>query len=876
MKKIRKRAWFEENLKNNLLKFFHLYKFNLETIKFKINLNKNGLNLLKIEPVIFSINFRIQLDISIIIKKKKNFYIEIFNFFQIKNIHKYFYLYLNSKFIHLLNFKKRILFKTRLKIKSNHQVKIEKFNSFTSYHITISKIKDFLFNLKKNKQNFYNLFNYFFLKHISNILQIKNLYFYFNFEINPDYFQIASFYISNKKVFDFTTNKVLFSTIISFFVLKDILHLFSNKFSLVITKIKKIFYFSIFLFNLIFNSSFLKFIFRKIILSMNSFYFFYQNLQLLFNIFKYFKNLPIFFKIKFNNLLITDKDIFGLFNLKDFYKATIELFFCKKLLFLLYFFYEKISLNLNSKSFLKIKLLDKLCLTIFLISKIYNLTYLIALKNEFIFLADIPIFKYRYKCLCLNIFFIDKTFRLLNIPQKICFLNYKPSFLLNKIFYDFFEYIDEFVTHFIFNCIFSYIVKKKNKENFKKCKDFLNFKLFKLIENKIKIHPACYHLHDFIEKNKLNFSLFSIKIVKLCIKLIFLIYSLFLASDNFNRKNFIFHFLSPKNSFFLKLIQLIFYKFIYLFMINEKIFFFNLFLFIKKNILYLKYITYDNKKKADFKNNLNFKFFYCQFNIYNIKMFWENFYIFLLKEKNNSKFLQIKTNVNLVQIFHDHIKNFFYFLFTYLIKKSKLKFYLISTSYFFRLFILILLLNSNNYLPKFILNYIIFKIIKKTNNKNSNLTNIFFYKKKFNKRIFNIKIYKKKYLQFSKFTYYGKKLNIIENSNFLKLEQNVIYLIYKLTKFFLKLKHKKFYKSFKKSNKLNLNFEFFLVFFVKSKLYKLEKENIYHFIFDRKIHMNYEIFQKNEFNSRISLLKYKKVFFYNFFGSYDTKLYSLL
>nr|UXY87781.1 hypothetical protein CcurKRNrm2_p090 [Cryptomonas curvata] len=895
MNKIRKRASFELHLKNNFLKFFHIYKFKMDNTNFKISFNKKRLAFINSNSVILFTNFEKYLFKNTIHKKNKNF--ESFNFsksdfFLFKHVYSNFYLILNINFIHFKNFKKRILFKEKLKSKTNKQKKIQRLDNKNLLNVIISKMKDWSLNVYQKKQNFYPLFSLFYFRNLSNILQIKKIFIYANFEINPEYFQITSLCISSKVLLNLAVNKSIYSTNFIFFILKAIFYLISNNFPLLKKRTKKEIFLSAFLLYFFFNWSFLKYISQKIMIQMRNFYFFFQNLQLLFDIFKYTKNLSIFITIKIKNFIRIGEYIPNLLDLKDYLKTIIKSIFCKKIILLIYHFYEKISRYLYNEKLFETNLLDRMCLKIFIISKTQKQNDLLACKNEFICFFHELIYKPR--CLCLNFFFINQVFILLKKQKKKIFLKNKFYIFLIKIFYSFLEYIDEFVFFFHISFIFLCIFKKKKKilfflnakkkkimlKSLIKFKHFLNFKLFNIIENKVKYLQTYSDLRNFISKKKKKKEFFLKNTIKLCLKLLFIIYTINKTSKNMNNQNFFFYLVKNEKKQYLKIIQFLLYKFIFFLLVSEKEFFFSLFKSVKNNIIYLKYLINCSTKKfflkLDFKTNLILNFPNLKTEICDIKNFWEKFYHTLLKKNIYDKFLKIKINFYSNQIFYNYTIYFFHFLVIYLLKKRKIKLYFISSSYFYRIFILVMLLNTNNYLPKFLFDYILLKNNRSSEKKISNLKNLFFNEISIKKKAFYINFYIKRYLHFSKFFYYKQNLNFIKINNFLPSEQNVETLIYILNNFFLELKFKKFKNKIKKIIKLSLKFTFFPFCFMYITICKLEREHSYHNLLDRKVDLILKKFQKNDFNSRINLAKFKKIFNSNFFGTYEIKFNSIL
>ena len=532
MKKIKKRATFEINLIYKTLTFYYNYKFNYYNYKIKIFSNRNVPIFTKIISKLLFIHFLINLNKNVNRKINKIlllFYPHKLKIFGLLSCQLHVYIFLKINFIHFLKFKLQTLFDKK---KKNYRLKNNDFVNINQIKIKFSIKKDWVFNSNhiKKKELFY-LLNSFNFKIISGMLFLRKIFFDMNLEINPDYFQILFSFVSFQQFLNSTNNNSVYSINLIFFIIKEIVILCSNNYFLIKKRNKKIIFSSTFFIYLIVYFNFLEFIFQKI--TKNS-YLFYQNFQLIIKIFKYIENFSIFFTRKIKNVIKMIKATYNLYKLKNYVYNLFLIIFQKKFVFLRFSFYEKFLRDLCTDRVLTIKLFDKFSLKIIKILESYKLTTVFFFNNEFnyLFLKII----YKPDCIFLNLFFIIQLFKLLKHEKNI--LNKKLHIILYEVFYRILISIDQFISssYFIKLFLFTFIKIKnylfyfkndKSKEEWKiliKSRHFFNFKIFNLLENKVRNLRLSNGFHNFIEKKKITKKFYVNKTIKLWIKIIFTIY----------------------------------------------------------------------------------------------------------------------------------------------------------------------------------------------------------------------------------------------------------------------------------------------------------------------------------------------------------------
>nr|UXY88285.1 hypothetical protein Cry52Nrm2_p094 [Cryptomonas curvata] len=913
--KIKRRASFEINLGQNVLNYIYNIKFKFNYLKFKIlSVNEKLKN-----KIIFGKFFFAKF--TLFLFKKNNLgYKKILHFLcsnklNIAPFNNFFFsfnLLLKTKFIHLVNFNNYYLKNEETKKKKNFKQKNEMFLKINSVKIQISTIKNYIcfyqvnYNVKFSYlliPNFYYFVNSIYSKNsLCKILFMKKLILDKINQINPEYFQVIISCSTVKKILKLIDIQCLFWVNFMFFIIKEIYLLILNEYYwLKKKKQRKVFLLSFFIF-IVYNSNLLEFVFKKITINTKNSYFFYQNLEIFFEIIKYIKHFSILINFILRDILKNYNHTYFGFNLKYYFYIVIDSIFGKKLIFLIFYFSEKISRHLNNEIFVKFNHLDKFFYKFFRLFAIRKFNQNSVAINKLVVLLFELVFK--NNCIYLNLFFVNQVYKLFikkqtNRRRKKKDKNYS---LLNLKMCELICSLDEYklplhFNKFLYNILLKKIFFLEYLKNLKrkltlpilvKSIELFNFKIFKLLKFEISllrtnINFHCFKINDIGKKK-----MFLEKEIMQTLNFIFIIYIINIITQNYKR-NFFFRFSLNRKSFdfckknhYLKILEYLCIRLILISIEKENNCSIIFFILMKLKFVPLKLLInfYEKKYFLYFIFIYNFsKNFSCNKNeISWIEILRGKLYSIMIKKELCIKFLKKRKNLNLKSNFYSIFAFFYCFINFYFSQKNKIKFYLISTTYFFRVFILVLLGNINNFLPQFSTDYILVRIQKKILQKLDCFINLNIKWALLNKKIkrkwnYYIKHFEKTYILFFKIFYFKNNL-LIRSFSFSTWQSNFINLINTYNQHYKNLIFKKYLNKIKEISIFKSKYIVFLLHVFIIDQFELDKSIIDHILSDRKSNFVSSKLKKLGLKIKTNLSTIKKASPFTFFNSIQTRIFS--
>jgi hypothetical protein len=915
--KIRRRASFEIFPGHNSLHFFYDLKFKFNRVRLKTISENEKMENKNSFAKIFLAKF------TLILLKRKNFDFKSifqlpshnkFNVSNFKNFYFHFNLFLKTKFIHLVNFNNYYLNNDKTKKQKNLKQKNEVVLKINSVKIQIYIIKNCIkfYQINYNIHfshfliipNFYYFVNSICSKNsLCKILFIKNLILDKIIKINPEYFQIIISCITVKKLLNLIDLQCLFWINFIFFIIKEICVLISNECYCREKKNKRNFFLLNFIF-IVYNSNFFEFVFKKILINKKNSYIYYQNLEIFFDIIKYIKNFSILIKFNLKHILKHYHYICVELKTKYYFYILINFLFGKKLIFLTFYFSEKLSRHLNNQRLIKINLLDKFFykfFRLFAIGKFKNNSNAI---NKFVVLLFELISK--NNCIYLNLFFINEIYKIF-IEKKInkCRKKTDKSYCsLDLKIYEFIYCIDEYklplyLTKFLHNVVLKkkfcldYLINVKKKFALSilvKSFELFNLKTFKLFRIEASLLGTNINFHCFninqIKKKKI---LLEKTIVK-TLNFIFIIYLISIITQNY-KKSFFFRFLLNRKNFhfckknyYLKILKHLCNRII-LILIEKK----SKCSIISSILMNLKFVPvkllinfYQKKPPLYFISIYNFSkdFSYIKSEISMIEILCAKLYSIIIKKKLYLNFLKNGIFLDLKNNFYNILVFFYYFLNLYFLQKNKIKLYLISTSYFIRIFNLVLLGNINNFLPQFMTGYILMKQeknCKKLLHKLNNFIDLNIEWACMNKKIkkkwsFYTRHLGKMYILFFKIFYFKNNL-LIGSFGFLKWERNFINLINTYNQYYKNLLFKKYLNNVKKISTFSTKHIMFLLHVFVINQFVLDKSTIHHILLDKKSNFIFSKLKKFGLKIKKNLSTIRNASPFTFFNSIQTRIF---